>query len=89
MEEEVQNGQLKYTDAMELAQIEGPANDSGEMLFFMEPDDLQLRDMETTGDLDYWEGDLDEEQTTIAELVQGGRQNDRAHGPRQRNRTIG
>ena len=53
------------TDAMELAQIKGPPNDSGEMLFFMGPDDLQLRDMETIGDLDYWEGDLDEEQTTI------------------------
>ena len=66
------------TDAMELAQIEGPTNDSGEMLFFMGPDDLQLRDMETTVDLDYWEGDLDEEQTTITELVRGGRQNDRA-----------
>ena len=66
------------TDAMELAQIEGPTSDSGEILFFMGPDDLQLRDMETIGDLDYWEGDLDEEQTTITELVRGGRQNDRA-----------
>ena len=65
-------------DAMDLAQIEGPANDSGELLFFMGPDDLQLRDMETTGDLDYWEGELDEEQTTISELVRGGRQTDRA-----------
>ena len=71
-------GNSKDTDAMELAQIEGPTNDSGEMLFFMGPDDLQLRDMETTVDLDYWEGDLDEEQTTITELVRGGRQNDRA-----------
>ena len=42
-------------DAMELAQIEGPTSDSGEILFFMGPDDLQLRDMETIGDLDYWE----------------------------------
>ena len=65
-------------DAMDLAQIEGPANDSGELLFFMGPDDLQLRDMETTGDLDYWEGELDEEQTTISELVRGGRQTDRS-----------
>ena len=62
------------TDAMDLSQIEGPDDDSGEVLFFMGPDDLQLRDMETTGDLDYWEGELDEEQTTISELVQGGRQ---------------
>ena len=43
----------------------------------MGPDDLQLRDMETTGDLDYWEGELDEEQTTISELVRGGSQTDR------------
>ena len=71
-------GNSKDGDAMELAQIEGPTNDSGEVLFFMGPDDFQLRDMETEVDLDYWEGDLDEEQTTITEMVRGGRQNDRA-----------
>ena len=27
---------------------------------------------------DYWEGELDEEQTTISELIRGGRQTDRA-----------
>ena len=64
-------------DAMDLTQIEGPSDDPGDLLFFMGPDDLQLRDMETTGDLDYWEGELDEEQTTISELVQGGRQTGR------------
>ena len=59
------------SDAMDLAQIEGPDDDAGELLFFMGPDDLQFRDMETIGDLDYWEGELDEEQTTISELVRG------------------
>ena len=58
-------------EAMDLTQIEGPDDDPGEVLFFMGPDDVPLRDMETTEDLEYWEGELDEEQITIAELVQG------------------
>ena len=58
-------------EAMDLTQIEGPDDDPGNMLFFMGPDDVQLRDMETTEDLEYWEGELDDEQITIAELVQG------------------
>ena len=71
-------GNSKDGDAMELAQIEGPTNNSGEVLFFMGPNDFQLRDMKTEVDLDYWEGDLAEEHATITELVQGGCQNDRA-----------
>ena len=71
-------GNSKDGDTMDLAQIEGPTNDSGEVLFFMGPNDFQLRDMETELDLDYWEGDLAEEHATITEMVQGGRQNDRA-----------
>ena len=71
------NGGSAGTDAMDLTQIEGPNNDPGGVLFFMGPDDLQLRDMETAGDFDYWEGELDEEQTTISELVQGNRATNR------------
>ena len=37
----------------------------------MGPDDVPLRDMETTEDMEYWEGELDDEQITVAELVQG------------------
>ena len=66
------NGGHSGADTMDLTQIEGPSDDPGGVLFFMGPDDLQLRDMETTGDLDYWEGELGEEQTTLSELVQGG-----------------
>ena len=62
-------------DAMDLTQIEGPSDDPGGLLFFMGPDDLQLRDMETTGDLDYWEGELGEEQTTLSEIVPRGTPN--------------
>ena len=58
-------------EAMDLTQIEGPDDDPGDVLFFMGPDDVPLRDMETKEDLEYWEGELDDEQITIAELVQG------------------
>ena len=71
-------GNSKDGDAMDLAQIEGPTDDLSEVLFFMGPDDFQLRDMETEADLAYWEGDLTKEHTTITEMAQGGRQNDRA-----------
>ena len=71
------NGGSAGTEAMDLTQIEGPDNDPGGVLFFMGPDDLQLCDMETAGDFDYWEGELDEEQTTISELVQGNRATNR------------
>ena len=60
-------------EAMDLTQIEGPDEELGEVLFFMGPDDVPIREMETTEDLEYWEGELDEEQITIAELVQGNR----------------
>ena len=71
-------GNSKDGDAMDLAQIEGPTDDLSEVLFFMGPDDFQLRDMETEADLVYWEGDLTEEHATITEMVQGGCKNDRA-----------
>ena len=71
-------GNSKEGESMDMAQIEGPTDDPIEVLFFMGPDDFQLRDRETEADLAYWEGDLPEEHTTITEMVQGKQQGDRA-----------
>ena len=57
-------GNSKEGDAMDMAQIDGPTDNLSKVLFFMGPDDFQLRDMETEADLTYWEGDLTEEHTT-------------------------
>ena len=63
---------------MDMAQIEGPTDYPIKVLFFMGPDDFQLRDRETEADLAYWEGDLPEEHTTIAEMVRGKWEDSRA-----------
>ena len=68
----------KEGGSMDMAQIEGPTDDPIKVLFFMGPDDFQLRGRETEADLAYWEGDLPEEHTTITEMVQGKQQGDRA-----------
>ena len=49
-----------------------------EVLFFMGPGDFHLWDRETEADLAYWEGDLSEEHTTIAEMVKGIQEGGRA-----------
>ena len=72
------NGGSAGAEAMDLTQIEGSDDDPGNVLFFMGPDDVQLRDMESAGDFEYWEGELDDEQTTISELVQGNRSANRS-----------
>ena len=63
---------------MDLTQIEGPTDYQSEGLFFMGPGDFNIRDRETEADLAYWEGDLSEEHTTIAELVRGKQESGRA-----------
>ena len=78
MEKTGQDGNSKEGESKDMAQIEGPTDYPTKMLFFMGPDDFQLRDRETEADLAYWEGDLPEEHTTITEMVQGERQTDRA-----------
>ena len=64
-------GNPKEGESMDMAQIEGPTDYPSKVLFFMGPNDFQLRDRETEANLAYWEGDLPEEYTTIAEMVRG------------------
>ena len=71
-------GNPKESESMDLAQIEGPADYPSKVLFFMGPGDFHLRDRETEADLAYWEGDLSEEHTTIAEMVRGIQEGGRA-----------
>ena len=61
-------GTAPASEAMDLTQID---YDDDDVLFFMGPDDLEIRELESAGDFEYWEGEIEDEQTTITELTQG------------------
>ena len=71
------HGNSPGAEAMDLTQIDYSDSETADTLFFMGPDDLHIRDLESAGDFDYWEGELEEEQTTITELAQGDPMNNR------------